>query len=462
MKLVEHLSENEQMSDPSQMTLPSSGSDAPMVDAPRLDDGDAHAVPYAAPVFDCLPLVPPAHCFVHRPAQDLQVRTFTTANALEDTNSKPVAAIVVVKEGSEELTVHADGTPLTVGCHSSKSLSHHRVYKRHLQFAFVDGALTLKALQPGIHLLRLGTSDHDLLPHESRVPLGDGDIVSLFYDGERPRIPLTVRLSAHSPTATPQLNSNEALLLRVHAAEQRARMLQFDNDRLRSDLDTALVTEQRCLDVIHAALARRDDALERRRVRDEGIFCGCCAQLRLPDHFFPAMLASGVPPARRRCAFCVEVVRAQHDHFGRPFFVPSGFAMPTPHSDDLTCLAQLRRCASCASMRHPSMLTVAREGTMLACFHPAVPCTISAPIPRDAPRRPATCVPLCVFCRRSQRHEQHTGSVPSTSAPSTSPCPAPDADRTWRWQPDPDDPGCSSGSDVDDGDYDDGDFGFGY
>ena len=134
------------------MTLPSSGSDAPMVDAPRLDDGDAHAVPYAAPVFDCLPLVPPAHCFVHRPAQDLQVRTFTTANALEDTNSKPVAAIVVVKEGSEELTVHADGTPLTVGCHSSKSLSHHRVYKRHLQFAFVDGALTLKALQPGIHI----------------------------------------------------------------------------------------------------------------------------------------------------------------------------------------------------------------------------------------------------------------------------------------------------------------------
>ena len=64
---------------------------------------------------------------------------------------------------------------------------------------------------------------------------------------------------------------------------------------------------------VYAQLALRDDALERQRIRDDGIFCSSCALLRLPDHFFPATLAPRVPPSRRRCVFCIRAIRANFD-----------------------------------------------------------------------------------------------------------------------------------------------------
>ena len=352
---------------------------------------------------------------------------------------------VLVTCSGEELPVSRSG-PLIVGCQSAASLRHRRVYQRHLQFAFEDGVLQVKALKPGCSLLRSGSTDYELLAHRACVPLSHGDNVSLFYEDEQPMLPLTVRLSAPlgpcTHTSAPDPRDYDTLLSRVLVAERHSRMLQFDNDRLRSQLDSALMAEHRYLDLMHTALARREDALELRRARDEGIFCGCCARLRLPDHFFPAMLASKVPPARRRCALCVHAVRSTHDLFGREFFMPSGFVMPSPQTDDLRCLSQLTRCPACASMHHPCMFSMHRGANVVRSLLHSAPLPLRAPIPRDAERvtiHSSKSVAICVFCRRSQRRAQPEPR-PRASAPLS---------RTWRWQPNPDDPGCSSGSDSD-------------
>jgi hypothetical protein len=75
--------------------------------------------------------------------------------------------------------------------------------------------------------------------------------------------------------------------------------LELENDRLTSRIDEANYVQWHSTDYINAQLALRDDALQRLRIRDDGLFCGSCALLRLPDHFFPqsCLLLTFPPPA---------------------------------------------------------------------------------------------------------------------------------------------------------------------
>ena len=215
--------------------------------------------------------------------------------------------------------------------------------------------------------------------------------------------------------------------------------------RLESKKEEVDYLEHLRVDLINAHLAQRDDALQRQRIRDDGIFCGCCALLRLPDHFFPAMLSARVPPSRRRCVFCVQAVRANFDCFGRDFFVPPGFSMPYLHRDDSKRLADLHRCCSCASMRHKSML-FPKYGADVPVDLAALPSQfrLLAPLPRDAPRAETASkrFSVCVFCRRDLQRNRIAPPKPPPRQP-VEPIPA--------WEPDPDFPGdCDYPDDSDD------------
>ena len=166
-----------------------------------------------------------------------------------------------------------------------------------------------------------------------------------------------------------------------------------------------------------------------------------------PDHFFPAMLAVRVPPSRRRCVFCVQVVRANFDCFGRDFFTPPGFIMPRPHPSDLQRLSDLHRCYSCASIRHVSMIFPVFDAHVPVDLAPLdSQALLLAPLSRDAPRAHTTSrkFPICVFCRRDLLHGHSAPPRPPRSQPYES---IPD------WEPDPDNPGdCDSSDDFDDPD----------
>ena len=226
--------------------------------------------------------------------------------------------------------------------------------------------------------------------------------------------------------------------------------LELENNKLSSRIEEANYVQWHSTDYINAQLALRDDALERQRIRDDGIFCSSCALLRLTDHFFPAMLAPRVPPSRRRCVFCIRAIRANFDCFGRDFFTPPGFTMPHLHPDDSKRLADLHRCYSCASMRHASMLFpiynahVPADLTLLDSQTP-----LATPISRDAPwaHTASQKFPVCVFCRRDLLIGRNAPPRPSRSQ---SDDPIPD------WEPDPDCPGdCDHPADSDDPDHND-------
>jgi hypothetical protein len=208
---------------------------------------------------------------------------------------------------------------------------------------------------------------------------------------------------------------------------------ELENDRLTTRIDEANYVQWHSTDYINVQLALREDALQRQRIRDDGIFCSSCALLRLPDHFFPATLAPHVPPSRRRCVF------------GRDFFTPPGFTMPRLHPDDSIRLANLHRCYSCASMRHASMLFpiynahVPADLALLGSQTPLV-----APLSRDSPRPPMVSqkFPVCVFCRRDLLSDRSAPPRPLRCQPDE---PIPD------WEPDPDYPGvCDDPADSDD------------
>ena len=269
--------------------------------------------------------------------------------------------------------------------------------------------------------------------------------------------PTSMDCDAHAqPLEQPTSDSRDynSLLSRVLVAERHSSLLEsevkrleLENQRLNSRNEEATYLEHHSVHYINAQLAQRDDALQRQRIRDDGIFCGCCALLRLPDHFFPAMLSARVPPSRRRCVFCVQAVRANFDCFGRDFFVPPGFSMPYLHRDDSKRLADLHRCCSCASMRHKSML-FPKYGADVPVDLAALPSQfrLLAPLPRDAPRAETAsqAFSVCVFCRRDlQRNRIAPPKPPRLWSQPVEPIPD--------WEPDPDNPGgCDSPDDSDD------------
>ena len=230
----------------------------------------------------------------------------------------------------------------------------------------------------------------------------------------------------------------------IDVLQSESMRLNLENDRLESKFEDVAYLQFHCVDYINAQLAQRDDALQRQRIRDDGIFCGCCALLRLPDHFFPAMLSARVPPSRRRCAFCVRAVRANFECFGRDFFVPPGFIMPRLHPDDSKRLTDLHRCYSCASMRHISMTSRIYDADVpidLALLDSQT--RLLAPLPRDTPRANTASqkFSVCVFCRRDL---QRNRIAPPKPPRRQSDEPVPD------WEPDPDYPGdCDSPDDSD-------------
>ena len=267
--------------------------------------------------------------------------------------------------------------------------------------------------------------------------------------------PTSMDCDAHAqPLEQPTSDSRDynSLLSRVLVAERHSSLLEsevkrleLENQRLNSRNEETTYLQHHSVHYINAQLAQRDDALQRQRIRDDGIFCGCCALLRLPDHFFPAMLSARVPPSRRRCVFCVQAVRANFDCFGRDFFVPPGFSMPYLHRDDSKRLADLHRCCSCASMRHKSML-FPKYGADVPVDLAALPSQfrLLAPLPRDAPRAETAsqAFSVCVFCRRDLQRNRIAPPKPPRSQPVE---PIPD------WEPDPDNPGgCDSPDDSDD------------
>ena len=143
-------------------------------------------------------------------------------------------------------------------------------------------------------------------------------------------------------------------------------------------------------------------------------------------------------PPRRLCVFCVQYVRANYDRFGREFFVPPGFNMPTPHADDVLTLEQsLARCPSCASMRHRSLFALfdgAHAYLRTTTSRGGRQAILTAPVASDAPRgRYLLPLAICVFCRRDQRRARQPASAGS-EGPSAAGASA------AQWEPDPDDP----------------------
>ena len=244
-------------------------------------------------------------------------------------------------------------------------------------------------------------------------------------------------------------SSLDRTLSSLHIFESETMRLELENDRLTSRIDEANYVQWHSTDYINAQLALRDDALQRQRIRDDGLFCSSCALLRLPDHFFPVMLAAHMPPSRRRCAFCIRAIRENFDCFGRAFFTPPGFTMPRLHPDDSRRLTDLHRCYSCASMRHASMLFPIYDAHVPLDLAPLdSQSRLLAPLSRDAPRAHTTSqkFSVCVFCRRDLLRSHHPPPKPPRRQ-HDEPTPA--------WEPDPDYPGdCESIDDFDDLDDD--------
>ena len=115
------------------------------------------------------------------------------------------------------------------------------------------------------------------------------------------------------------------------------------------------------------------------------------------------MLREDVPARRRRCVLCVAHVRSHLDLFGRPFSLPHGFAMPTSRPSDALRLSQLRRCPSCASMRHFSLLHPTTRVTVFECLYDPPPRTdvLHDPVPPSAPRCPRWSYPLLLLSASS-------------------------------------------------------------
>jgi predicted HNH restriction endonuclease len=75
-----------------------------------------------------------------------------------------------------------------------------------------------------------------------------------------------------------RLNSSlERTLCSLHTFESETMRLELENDQLSSRIEEANYVQWHSTDYINAQLALRDDALERQRIRDDGIFCSSCA-----------------------------------------------------------------------------------------------------------------------------------------------------------------------------------------
>ena len=116
--------------------------------------------------------------------------------------------------------------------------------------------------------------------HSSLDPREHQGLISRLYVAER-----------HSTLLESELKSlnleNQRLKSRLEALEVDAIRLNLETDRLSTKIDEATYIQWHSTDYINTQLAQRDDALHRYRIREDGIFCNCCALLRLPDHFFP-------------------------------------------------------------------------------------------------------------------------------------------------------------------------------
>lgn len=311
---------------------------------------------------------------------------------------------------------------------------------RHISLSFHDDVLVASALCQssglayGPYVLR---ADGERVPlPRTPHPLTSGDTLFLaFYLGHG-IAPITFRFAC--PPQTSALDDT-SLSARLSLAERALRVSEVERSRLQREVEELRMALTHTDNVLATNLARTTDALERRRVREDGIFCSCCAMLRLPDSFFPSILAAGTPPANRRCALCIQHIRTHHDLFGRPFFVPSGYSMPEPHRDDLKRLTQLIRCVSCARMRHSSLFRPPNpydsslpRPMAYDCLK-TCPTRLTKPVSREATRS-YTRQPVCTYCRRDLLT---SSSLPASST--SHPLPL-DARDTTQWEPDPDEP----------------------
>ena len=328
------------------------------------------------------------------------------------------------------------------------------IEKHHLGFSYHDGVAAVSSEasscgQPwGPFILRSSTT-MPLLRNQP-VALLDADAVFLASFHGRGIGAIQISFSTDPDAAIIGGDGGAHL----PALQRALRACESERDRLRREvasLTACLADSDR---LIYPSLARTTDALERRRVREDGIFCGCCGMLRLPDFFFPSILGAGVPPGSRRCAFCIRHIRQEHDLYGPPFTVPAGFTMPSLHPDDVARLADLIRCISCARMRHRSMFHAATvhlgmpRGATAYVEVIDAPYVITSPVQRRAPRCHATRT-ICVFCRRDLAVQKaaaaQNGAAASSSSHAAVPLPSDPADArsSTQWSPDPDGPGAA-------------------
>ena len=390
-----------------------------------------------------------------------------------------VKALLQFHDGS--VIVLQPGTTLfTVGSMSIPAFSRleppdcrKMIERRHLEFSYHDGVVAVISCagscgRPWGPFILRGSATMPLL-HGQPAPLLDADTVFLALYLGRGVGSIRVAFSSE-PAATPRTDDSS----RVPALQRALRACASERDRFRRDSSSLSLALAEAESLLYPALARTADALERRRVREDGIICGCCGALRLPDFFFPSILGAGVPPAERRCVFCIQHVRQHHDLYGPPFHLPSGFTMPSPHPEDFVRLTELVRCSSCARMRHRTMFhskRVERGMPRGATAYVAVaraPSVIHAAVRRDAPRCHAS-LPICVFCRHTLATAKAAAASDATSDASSSAAPAlhepADVRSSTQWSPDADEPGdaasdcySSDGMDPPDDPFDLGDF----
>lgn len=336
----------------------------------------------------------------------------------------PVTTVDLVLDDGTRPSVLPAAPGLVIGSRSAPVLRHHDIRRQHARAGFHDGVFGVQATAPRCCYRRQGSQALLRLDSQRSIELADGDVFFLHQDDDYvPRFPLTVCFVTvplaplpHTPSLEvdeplPDPRDHHTLVSRALVAERRAAMLEGDVDRLHAELQMLRVHEALRDDALVDSLAARVDALDRRRIREEGIYCSCCALLRLPDHFFPAMLRTGVDVHQRRCVFCMAYVREHHDLFGRPFFLPSGFSMPACHADDLDRLSRLRRCPSCAAMRHPSLLAPFEDAEVFTCLYSHSTWQLEAPISSESPRASIPIVSICRFCRRGQRSRRRSDYV---------------------------------------------------
>ena len=355
-------------------------------------------------------------------------------------------SVVVLHPRTSRFIIGSSSLPLL------SRLSRHNSWlfsPRHLSFSFHDDILAVCSSAPsagspaGPFILRAGGRCEPIT--SVAVALGAADTAYFgCWSGSAPENatgPITFRFLHISDIATPP-PADDSLAGRLALAERALRVSEVERDRLQGEVDSLTRALTSSDDALHTALSRTVDALERRRVREDGILCACCAMLRLPHYFFPSILAAGTPPTSRRCAFCIQHVRTYHDLFGRPFYTPPGYTLPQPHPADLARLAELERCVSCARMRHGSLFGMSNMlgATGFVCLA-ARPARISTSVPRSAQRSP-THRPICVFCRRELALSQ------SPTPPAAGARLLLDARATTQWEPDPDAPADAEAEDF--------------